>query len=321
MIQSRAQSTMALLIGAVLLLSSCSDGGDSSEQPLPSPRLARAASSAELETRLKAELTSVYQRQETRYLYTGVGDVGPRATGGSEGDSNTATSHSETNVQEAGVDEGDLVKTDGSFIFLARGSHFLVLQARPPEGMAIVSDIDLQESISELHLVANRLTVITILYTVTSGPVTRLSFYDVTAPATPVLTARFDFPGTLQGSRRINDTIYVVTNHRIDLSSPVFPWNYLPAGSYDENAYTEAVAKATAENLRQIDVLTLADLLPTYSRTVFSGGVAGVPERQPRRGLRRSLYPRSGERDRPLPGVRHRHRPRRTVGNQLRGAQ
>ena len=297
MIQSRcSRYTTALLFGAVLLLSACSNKGD--DQPLTSPRLAKAASSAELETRLKAELTNRYQRQETRYLYFGMGGFG--ASGGMgevmtpQDSSNTPTPHSETNVQEAGVDEGDLVKTDGSFIFLARGSRFLVLQAGPPEGAIIVSDLDLQEPISELHLVASRLTVISAPFTVTGLPVTRLSFYDVTAPATPVLTARFDFPGTLQGSRRINDTIYVVTNHRIDLSAPVSPWDYLATGNYDQKAFTEASAKATAENLRRIEALTLGDLVPTYSRTLFSEGVGGAPNVTPAVNFGDLYIPESG---------------------------
>ena len=298
MTQSRGSRYLAaLLAGLLLLLSACSDDGG--QPPLISPQLLKAASSTELETRLKAELGKSYQRQETRYLYAGMGG-GPVAGGGPGGalapqDSvNTSLPHSETNVQETGVDEGDLVKTDGSFIFLARGSRFLVLQARPPEGTVIVSDIDLQEPISELHLVASRLTVITSPFTVTGPPVTRLSFYDVAAPVTPVLTARFDFPGTIQGSRRINDTIYVVTNHRIDLSTPVSPWDYLPAGTYDQKAFIAASAKATAENLRQIDALTLGNLLPTYSRTIYSGGVGGTPNVSPAVGVGDLYLPETG---------------------------
>lgn len=282
----------------LLLLSACShnDGGGES---LTSPRLVKAANSAELETRLKAELSNRYRRQEIRDLYFGVAGV-PVAGGGQGGalapqdTSSNSLPHSETNVQEAGVDEGDLVKTDGSFIYLARGSRFLVLQARPPEGMVTVSDIDLQEPISELHLAASRLTVITIPFNVTGQTVTRLSFYDVTVPAKPVLTTRFDFPGMLQGSRRINDTIYVVTNHRIDLSVPVSLWDYLPAGNFDQDAVIEASAKATAENLRQINALTLADLIPTYSRIVYSGGVGGAPGVSPAVGVADLYLPESG---------------------------
>jgi uncharacterized secreted protein with C-terminal beta-propeller domain len=288
----------ALLAGAVLLLSACNNGGGGA--PQTSPRLFKAASSVELETRLKAELINRYQRQETRYLYVGMGGGGPGATGGMgevmtpQDATNTSMPHSETNVQEAGVDEGDLVKTDGSFIFLARGSHFLVLQAQPPAGTVIVSDIDLQEPISELHLATNRLTVISAPFTVTGSPVTRLSFYDVTTPVTPVLTLRVDFPGTLQGSRRINDTIYVVTNHRIDLSAPVSLWDYLPAGTFDQNAFNAASARATAENVRQIDALTLVDLIPTYSRIVYNGGVGGSPSVSPAVGFGDLYIPETG---------------------------
>src|SRR6185369_14327579 len=105
---------------------------------------------------------------------------------------------------------------------------------------------------------------------------TRVYNYDVSTPAAPALSSRFDFPGSLQGSRRINDTIYLITNYHIDLSSPVSAWDYLPAGNYGIDAYNQASVMAAAENLRRIDALTLAGMIPSYSRTIYSGGVAGA---------------------------------------------
>jgi hypothetical protein len=100
--------------------------------------------------------------------------------------------------------------------------------------------------------------------------------YDVATPTAPVLQTRFDFPGNLQGSRRINNTIYLIANYRIDLPTPVSAWNYLPSGSYNVDSYNQASATAATENLRRIEALTLAEMLPTYSRTTYAGGVAGA---------------------------------------------
>ena len=84
--------------------------------------------------------------------------------------------------------------------------------------------------------------------------VTRVYSYDVTNPVTPVLLASFEFPGSLEGSRRINNTIYLVLNHTIDIPNPVSPWDYLAPGcSYDQSGYEEASKLALEENTRRIN--------------------------------------------------------------------
>lgn len=315
---------VTLLMGiALLLLSACSSGGGGSVQtPQPSPpsaKLVKLADCTQLETKLKTELAKVYQRQGLYYYYGALrlggnistladtasaapsGSAAPQATATTSAAVSTATGaapvYSTTNVQEAGVDEGDLVKTDGNFIYLARGSHFLVLNALPADQTSIVKDIDLQEQINELHLANGRVTLITSAYnsamatTTLMGiagpvaapynPVTRLYFYDVSTPAAPSLAAKYDFPGYMQGSRRIDNNIYLVTNIQIRLPNPVSPMDYLSSATFDENSFKDANSKAMAENLLRINALTLADLLPTYSRTLYTNGTAGTPTLAP----------------------------------------
>jgi uncharacterized secreted protein with C-terminal beta-propeller domain len=341
---SRCFSILWILI-TLSAISACSNSGDTppANQPAVSARLVKPADNGELERWLKAELVKSYQFRELRYYYATMGSTGtaggvttaPTAVGvttastyGSDAGTTTtpqasgsgaADTYSSTNVQEKGVDEGDLVKTDGNYIYLARGSRFLVLKAQTvDQAAAVVSDIDLKEPISELHLAGNRVTVITAPYNVVamasgtlpavgvpgtspavvapggtgaappvgiSAPltssvmpglsITRVYNYDISTPTVPALLSSFDFPGSLQGSRRINNTIYLITNHRIDLPSPVSAWDYLPAGSYSMEFYSQASAMASAENLRRIDALTLAEMIPSYSRTIYTGGVAG----------------------------------------------
>lgn len=291
-------------------LAACNGGPASPDtKTVNSVRLVNAADSGDLLKRLKGELIKRYQRQETRYYYSALnagGALPPSAGTVTAQLTGSSPQHSETNVQEKGVDEGDLVKTDGNFIYLARGSRFLVLNARPPEQAAIVSDLDLQEQISELYLDNGRVTLITtpVNYYVmgaavvgggsTTLPVTRLYFYDVAAPAVPLLTAKYEFPGSIQGSRRINSTTYVITNHRIDLPNPVTPWDYLPTAGYDGSAFEDANAMATTENLKRIDALTINDLIPTYSRTIYTGGVAGAPQTFPVVASTDVSFPESG---------------------------
>lgn len=50
---------------------------------------------------------------------------------------------SNTNNQVAGVDEADIVKTDGRNIYIVSGSTMVILQAYPPESAKVLSRISL----------------------------------------------------------------------------------------------------------------------------------------------------------------------------------
>jgi len=294
----RAIATFSL---GTALLSGCSSGvgtggtgtGNTAGY---SAKLVKATDCGDLERRLKSELVRRYERQDARFIYydwqypkNTIGGISTPTTAVGGGAA-SVTPHSETNVQEKGVDEGDLVKTDGSYIYLARGSHFIVMKAQPAAQTAIVSDIDMKEQIIELYLNGNQVTITstppyTSLPAVAGNltslprPVTRIYLYDVTNAAMPTVTARYDFPGALQGSRRINSTTYMVTNYAIDIPNPVSFTDYLTPGAIDRDALFAASDLAKAENLKRIDAASLTDLLPTYSRTLYSGGVAGTPQK------------------------------------------
>lgn len=282
-----------LLIG--FFLAGCGDGGhDFSDSPAASDSsatLQQAGDASALEQRIKTELIARYERQDERYLYyfndAIVASPPEQFASDARGSASQSTpAYSTTNLQEQGVDEGDLVKTDGTHLFLARGTHFLVLRAQPAAESTIISDIDLKETVIELYLQNDRVIVVTsasrqIKATPTtpntlqdfsySAPATRLYAYEIANPASPKLLVRYDFPGVRQTSRRIESTIYLVTNHRIDLPSPASPWNYLRYTTFDQNVYERAVAQARRENLRMIGAMTLEDMIPTYSQTRYSG--------------------------------------------------
>jgi uncharacterized secreted protein with C-terminal beta-propeller domain len=50
-----------------------------------------------------------------------------------------ARSVSGTNNQVAGVDEGDIVETDGSFLYILSGTTLKIVDARQPDALAIAS--------------------------------------------------------------------------------------------------------------------------------------------------------------------------------------
>jgi len=102
---------------------------------------------------------------QSRYGYGGY-DL---AAGGAEGDSTDGgssgpSSYSETNNQEVGVDEPDLVKTDGSYLYVTHGSMLSVVKSWPANETAVLSTLDLDGEPLGLFLRGDRALVISTVW-------------------------------------------------------------------------------------------------------------------------------------------------------------
>ena len=67
--------------------------------------------------------------------------------------------YSGTNVQVTGVDEADLVKTDGEYIYLARGNEVLIIKSYPVNNVELVKRIEFQKNVLELYVSGDKLVV------------------------------------------------------------------------------------------------------------------------------------------------------------------
>jgi uncharacterized secreted protein with C-terminal beta-propeller domain len=102
--------------------------GDSNPQPV----LKRFASYNEL----KSFLVKAYTDSMKQYrVFDVVGTPVPEVTLASK------PRFSTTNIQVAGVDEEDVVKTDGEYIYLARENLILIVRAYPAEKASLLSMI------------------------------------------------------------------------------------------------------------------------------------------------------------------------------------
>jgi len=78
-------------------------------------------------------------------------------------ESKAADRYSETNIQEFGVDEADIVKNDGQYIYLIKDQTIRIIEAFPPENMKAVGTIKVTEkgfNPSEMYVDGDTLTVI-----------------------------------------------------------------------------------------------------------------------------------------------------------------
>lgn len=153
---------------------------------------------------------------------------------------------SETNVQVEGVDEADVVKTDGEYIYIISGKSVVILKAYPPTKAEILSQIMLNGTLKGVFINDDRLVIFEEvgsfeIYTETVKPSfaptymwqTFIEVYDVTERANPVLTRNVSLDGSYFNSRMIGDYVYVVINKPAYIHENIVP---LPSISFDGTA-------------------------------------------------------------------------------------
>ena len=64
------------------------------------------------------------------------------------GGESTGTDYSTTNIQELGVDESDVVKTDGTHFYVATGAEVKIVRAVPADGMEVLGSVPVNGPVS-----------------------------------------------------------------------------------------------------------------------------------------------------------------------------
>jgi len=79
-------------------------------------------------------------------------------------ESNAASpDYSKTNIQVAGVDEGDIIKTDGQYVYYLRNNVISVVNAVPPDAMSLAFTVAFDDpnfSPQEIYVYGNKLAVL-----------------------------------------------------------------------------------------------------------------------------------------------------------------
>jgi len=147
-------------------------------------------------------------------------------------DASSGSGHSETNVQVEGIDEGDMVKTDGKFIFQVKDGKLQIVKAVPANEMKLEALISFNESFypNELFLYKDQLIVMGNSYkelTKSSqksdmriAPVhetTKAIIYDVKNKKAPKQIREIDIEGSLAASRLMDGKVYLIVNKYPDI--------------------------------------------------------------------------------------------------------
>ena len=137
-------------------------------------------------------------------------------------DSAAGGQHSDTYLQVEGVDEADIIKTDGEYIFYTSRMGYDVIIAKASKGeveeVAVISEEELKIAADDLHLMDGRLVVIGTetdtsrsVYDYSRSPSTAVCVYDVTKPEKPEPVGRYKQSGFFLSSRISGGYLYIVT--------------------------------------------------------------------------------------------------------------
>jgi uncharacterized secreted protein with C-terminal beta-propeller domain len=151
--------------------------------------------------------------------------------------------YSNTNIQDVGVDEPDIVKTDGEYIYIVDNNKIIIVLATPAEDAEIISEIEIKDSLKivNLFLSNERLVIFAnsaqpILYETDNGdkgilpnilgliepdveppiwytsPETHIQVFDISNLEDPEQVKEIVVHGRYTTARLIGDYVYVITN-------------------------------------------------------------------------------------------------------------
>jgi hypothetical protein len=142
------------------------------------------------------------------FASTGAPGTAPAAAETTGGDASKTTDFSTTNVQEAGIDEPDVVKTDGKVVYAAVEGALRVVDVTG-DAPRVVATLALPDDTTahDLLLRGPRLLVLS-----GAGSQTTLTEVDVSDPAAPKVARTMDVPGQYVDARMTGGTARIVVS-------------------------------------------------------------------------------------------------------------
>ena len=231
-------SGFLVLCLSLALLTACGKDGQTGKT-VAAGGLTFAKSYSEVYSALTDAQKAIADRDKSLNMTDGASDD-PESGGKGDGEGE-GIFYSGTNVQVAGVDEGDIVKTDGTYIYILRGSELIVMQADGAD-VTDVSNVfvgqDWEQTTTEdgqthtqeklpleLYLADGRAVVLS-SYTDWTGSGTSsdelsgsgnnyvtVDIYDVSDPADPTLVQSFGQDGYEIASRMVGGVLYLCTSY------------------------------------------------------------------------------------------------------------
>ena len=156
------------------------------------------------------------------------------------GDGGSPSDYSETNNQESGVDEPDMVKTDGNHLYVLHDGELSIIKSWPVEETEELSSLPLEGYASSAFLLGERLIVMGTDYDDDAfidddqdwySYGTRVTVVNVGDPTQPMVERSFLLEGYSAGARMIDGEIYIAMSDYG--STPYRVWDEIYQSGYE----------------------------------------------------------------------------------------
>ena len=145
-------------------------------------------------------------------------------------------SHSETYTQVEGVDEADIVKTDGKYIYFSSYEENQIIIAKASKGkakrVAAIGSGKIGSFIEDMYVSGDKLIVIGYDNTKEDDDFTTVTIFDISDPENPQMVRKYSQAGELLSSRLIGSNLCLVTNDYIYTQTP---GGFIPRVYYNED--------------------------------------------------------------------------------------
>ena len=137
------------------------------------------------------------------------------STSSSNGSSSSSKEYSTTNIQVENVDEADITKTDGDYIYSISGNNVIITNVKDPSEIKIEAQISSSKGIPEdLILYDNKLVVI-LSYQEKNQYNTIVNIYNIEDKSQPQMLKNYEIYEPYYTSRCINGKLFVISSSKL----------------------------------------------------------------------------------------------------------
>ncbi|MFT4260969.1 MAG: beta-propeller domain-containing protein [Candidatus Woesearchaeota archaeon] len=125
---------------------------------------------------------------------------------------------SKTNIQVQGIDEADLLKTDGQYVYTISANNLFIINAYPAKDAKVLAIISFDKTPNNLFLYEDKLVVFghiprsDVFLSRGNSQSSFIKVYDISNKEEPVLTDQFEIEGNYFEARLKDDHAYIFTN-------------------------------------------------------------------------------------------------------------
>ncbi|MBX4212057.1 beta-propeller domain-containing protein [Candidatus Pacearchaeota archaeon] len=192
------------------------------------------------------EIKSFLQAAQGMPYGSGEGLANTPAVASADSKSAAGAAYSTTNNQVDGVDEADIVKNDGKYIYTVAGNNVIIVDA-DPNNMKIIGNISFEQNVRNIFINGDKLVVFQDSYGYaspkaaavegdSSAAITRPCFYggcggyaqrtmiyvyDTSDKKNPSLKLNMSADGNYVESRMIGDYIYLINSQYANIDNPM----------------------------------------------------------------------------------------------------